>query len=133
MSKLRILPAGVVVIAMSLFLSCATGKVQRDFTPARSLLDEQISRNERATLVDGLEEDSPYLKAHMLNGEVYVLYDRNIDTDGRTIRGSGLQLGVNRDTLNQGNFICPSSVQVNFPSPTPRLTLLPSRWSSEGS
>ncbi len=103
MSNLKKLPAGVVVLAMSLFFSCATG-VQRDFTPARSLLDEQISPNERATLVDGLEEDSPYLKAHMLNGEVYVLSDQNIDTDGRTIRGSGLQLGVNRDTLNQGYF-----------------------------
>ena len=77
----------------SLFLSCGVQTMKRKLTPPK----------EAATLV--LEKkESPYLKAHMLNGSVYVLSNWDVETLGKTVSGTGKHLGTNREVIGEGNF-----------------------------
>lgn len=51
-----------------------------------------------------LDQRSPYLKAHMKNCRVFVLSGWLIGQDEQTVAGHGALLGVNRDTLQTGDF-----------------------------
>ncbi len=54
-----------------------------------------------------LDRGSPYLKAHMHNGEVYVLERWTIDEKERMVHGEGKHLGINREELESGLLVVP--------------------------
>jgi hypothetical protein len=54
--------------------------------------------------VKHLDRDSPLLKAHMLDGNIYVLSPWRVDETRRVLSGKGSLLDVNRDTLALGTF-----------------------------
>lgn len=54
-----------------------------------------------------LDKRSPFLKAHMLDGTVYVLTDWSVEPDGETVSGRGDQLGVDRELLRSAQFRIP--------------------------
>ncbi len=51
-----------------------------------------------------LKSASPYLKAHMKNGNSYVLSSWDTDKEGVTIFGDGILFGPMRDALHHGHF-----------------------------
>lgn len=54
-----------------------------------------------------LDRGSPFLKAHMLDGRVYVLSNWDVDSNERMVSGTGELLSTNRDTLAEGAFSFP--------------------------
>ena len=48
--------------------------------------------------------DSPYLKAHMRDGRVYVLANWTVDEGHGVVQGNGDLLGPDRQIIKQGNF-----------------------------
>ena len=53
---------------------------------------------------DSLDHESEYLKAHMQNGNVYILSGWSVTSGEKNVTGDGVLLGPNRDTLAQGKF-----------------------------
>lgn len=53
---------------------------------------------------ESLDQRSPFLKAHMKDGRVYVLADWRVQEPERLVVGNGFILSVNRDTLDLGDF-----------------------------
>ena len=51
-----------------------------------------------------LDRGSPFLKAHMLDGRVYILSNWNVDSNERIVSGTGELLSTNRDILAEGTF-----------------------------
>jgi hypothetical protein len=56
---------------------------------------------------DGLDDRSKFLKAHMLNGRIYILENWEVQSKIGLVAGNGILLGVNRDTLQIGTFELP--------------------------
>ena len=52
--------------------------------------------------VVNLDKKSPFLKAHMLNGEVYLLSKWEVDSENKTIFGEGSLLNINREVVQTG-------------------------------
>ncbi|HET6567663.1 MAG TPA: hypothetical protein VFG50_06845, partial [Rhodothermales bacterium] len=99
---------GFVLVALLCLPACSnTGKVERKLTPSAVLLNEKSSHAYRLGRATNLKRGSPYLKAHMLNGQTYILSDEEIDIDARIVEGSGVLLSLNRDTLEKGAFTIP--------------------------
>src|SRR5205823_9149460 len=71
----------------------------------------QLNRVERNLLASGqlttLDSASPYLKAHLKNGYVYVLSDWRADTAAAVIVGKGELLDPNRAVVDTGAFRVP--------------------------
>ena len=54
-----------------------------------------------------LDGNSPFLKAHMHDGRVYVLSSWKVDSENQTVIGQGKVLNVNREVLETGEFTIP--------------------------
>lgn len=50
----------------------------------------------------GPDRESPYLKAHMRDGDVYVLRDWQVDEAAGVVRGNGEHYDLNRDVVSKG-------------------------------
>ncbi len=74
-------------------LACAPTRVRRTITPP-----SQAST---------LDQKSPYLKAHLRSGYVYVLDSWQVDTSGTLVVGRGTLLTPNRSVESQGEFRLP--------------------------
>ncbi|MEW6411432.1 MAG: hypothetical protein AB1483_03050 [Candidatus Zixiibacteriota bacterium] len=70
---------------------------------AKKLSRETVTPENFRTLNHG----SPFLKAHLLNGEVYVLGDWRVDEKERMLYGDGTHLGINRQKLESGLMAVP--------------------------
>lgn len=51
-----------------------------------------------------LDSNSPFLKAHMHDGKVYILSSWKVDSENQTVTGQGEVLNVNREILETGEF-----------------------------
>lgn len=76
------------LLALALVGSCNYQQVTRTLVPASA--------------VSTLDHNSPFLKAHLRNGTMYVLEHWSVDSTSNRVKGSGALLGANRDTLQQG-------------------------------
>ncbi|MEP7226797.1 MAG: hypothetical protein ABI785_05510 [Gemmatimonadales bacterium] len=82
------------LLALSLvFLACAPTRLRRTVTPP-----SQAST---------LDQKSPYLKAHLRSGYVYLLDSWQVDTSGTLVIGRGSLLTPNRSIESQGEFRLP--------------------------
>jgi hypothetical protein len=54
-----------------------------------------------------LDNSSPYLKAHMHDGRVYILSSWKVNSENQTVTGQGEILNTNRETLETGEFTIP--------------------------
>jgi len=54
-----------------------------------------------------LDTESTFLKAHMHNGQVYVLSDWSVQSPDNTVSGEGKLLGINREIEETGTFLVP--------------------------
>ena len=61
-----------------------------------------------------LDAKSPYLKAHLRSGYVYVLADWHADSGGALIRGRGVLLDPNRAVVDSGQFRFPADSVALF-------------------
>lgn len=92
---------GVVCVFMALgTVSGCTYRLERKLVPADS--------------AHTLDHRSPYLKAHLRNGYVYVLSNWVADAADATILGSGSLLDANRTELSKGEFRIPRDSVVLF-------------------
>ena len=57
--------------------------------------------------VGKLDRGSPYLKAHMMDGKVYVLSDWKYDDNAKAVAGKGSLFDINRDEIGKGAFQVP--------------------------
>lgn len=87
-----IIKLGVIaVIVLYVSFSCNNLKnINRRITPADSART--------------LDHDSPYLKAHMKNGRVYILKSWSVDEKDSLVNGKGFVYGINRNLLKEGEF-----------------------------
>src|SRR5262245_40385447 len=89
----------IAVLTLALALGCIY-RVERRIAPA-----------DQAATLDG---KSAYLKAHLKNGEVYLLSGWHADSGGRVISGTGQLLDVNRTIVSSGDFRFPSDSVALF-------------------
>jgi hypothetical protein len=61
----------------------------------------RLSKPAEAKSLDGR---SPFLKAHMLNGRVYILSPWQFDSKTQTVSGPGELLGLNREVIQKATF-----------------------------
>jgi hypothetical protein len=54
-----------------------------------------------------LDRDAPFLKAHTLDGEVFVLADWKLDERRQRVEGSGLRYDVKREVRARGALVVP--------------------------
>ena len=54
-----------------------------------------------------LDSSSPYLKAHMHDGKVYILSSWKVDSENQTVTGQGELLNANREILETGELTIP--------------------------
>ena len=66
------------------------------------------------TQFQSLDKSSPFLKAHMHDGRVYILSSWKVDSENRTVTGQGAILNVNREILETGVFTIPVDSVVIF-------------------
>ena len=59
------------------------------------------------TQFQSLDSRSPFLKAHMHDGKVYILSSWKVDSENQTVTGQGEVLNVNREVLKTGEFTIP--------------------------
>ena len=59
------------------------------------------------TQVQSLDSNSPFLKAHMHDGKVYILSSWQVDSENQAVTGQGEVLNVNREILETGEFTIP--------------------------
>ncbi len=52
-----------------------------------------------------LDQKSPFLKAHMLDGRVYVLSEWDLEGENESISGKGRLLNLNREEIQRGQFM----------------------------
>ncbi len=57
--------------------------------------------------VKSLDGRSPFLKAHMLDGRVYILSPWQVDSQTKTVSGPGELLGINRGVITKNTFTLP--------------------------
>jgi hypothetical protein len=74
-------------------LACAPTRVRRTVVPP--------------TQASTLDQKSPYLKAHLRTGYVYVLDSWHVDSSGTLVTGRGSLLTPNRSVESQGEFRLP--------------------------
>jgi hypothetical protein len=70
-----------------------------------------------------LDRGSPFLKAHMRDGRVYVLAEWEVDADGTTVSGTGKLLDANRTVVGEGRLSFPIDSVAIFE--TNRVTASP--------
>ena len=64
----------------------------------------------------GLDEKSPWLKAHLPNGGLYLLSNWRVDETRREILGQGKLLDARRDLVENGQFVVPLDSVAIFES-----------------
>jgi hypothetical protein len=74
-------------------LACAPTRVRRTMV--------------RPAEVSTLDQKSPYLKAHLPSGHVYVLSSWRVDSSGTLVTGRGSLLDPNRTAVSEGEFRLP--------------------------
>lgn len=65
---------------------------------------------------EGLDGKSPWLKAHLPDGGLYLLSNWQVDDSGRQITGQGTLLDVRRDLVSSGPFVVPLDSVAIFES-----------------
>jgi hypothetical protein len=96
-SHARVLLASLVALA---FVAGCAGKITRSLVAPEEM--------------NTLDARSPFLKAHMSNGNVYVLKNWRVDSTSTAIRGNGALLDANRIQVDSGDFRFPSDSVVLF-------------------
>ena len=61
-----------------------------------------------------LDNSSPFLKAHMHDGKVYILSSWKVDSEKQTVTGQGKILNANREVLETGEFTIPVNLVAIF-------------------
>ena len=79
-----------------LFSNCSVQTMTRKLTPPEKA--ESLALEKKA---------SPFLKAHMFDGSVYVLSNWDVNTVNQTISGTGQHLKFDRKVLQEGPFTFP--------------------------
>ncbi len=80
-----------VVLTLTALTSCYDYKtISREITPA--------------DYAQTLNHESPYLKAHMHDGSVYILHAWSVDSLDHMVKGSGELFNFNREPVKEGNF-----------------------------
>lgn len=91
--------AALLLILFLMFSSCGNfNKVFRDIKTKDSF---QLMKSGEIAF---LKQESPYLKIHMQNGNVYLLKNWNTDKPKQNISGNGFLFNMYRDTIAKGEF-----------------------------
>jgi len=92
-SRLRFGALSVAVATLVLSANCSLRRLERELVAPRQLITTNA--------------ESPYLKAHLKNGFVYVLSDWHADSAAAVIVGTGQLLDINRAVVDTGRFRVP--------------------------
>ncbi|MDE0685119.1 MAG: hypothetical protein OXI63_19515 [Candidatus Poribacteria bacterium] len=82
------------------------------------MLKRKLTAPARFQSLDG---SSPFLKAHMHDGKVYILSSWKVDSENRTVTGQGELLNVNRETLETGELTIPIDSVAIFETNTQHI------------
>ena len=113
-------PRGLVLV----LLLGAVGAALAGCQQTRSLERSLVPPDEAQTL----DREAPFLKAHMQNGDVYVLSEWVVQSDEGRVEGRGHHLGPHRDTLARGTLQVPldrvAVFETNKTNPSPSIAAL---------
>ena len=70
-----------------------------------------------------LDNSSPFLKAHMHDGRIYILSSWQVDSENQMVTGQGEILNANRETLETGEFTIPIDSVAIFETNTQQAVL----------
>ncbi|MXV73111.1 hypothetical protein F4Z99_02400 [Candidatus Poribacteria bacterium] len=73
------------------------------------------------TEFQSLDGSSPFLKAHMHDGRVYILSSWKVDSENQTVTGQGEVLNANRETLETGELTIPIDSVAIFETNTQHI------------
>ena len=68
-----------------------------------------------------LDSSSPFLKAHLSDGRVYILSSWKVDSENQMVTGQGEVLNANRETLETGKFTIPIGSVAIFETNTQHI------------
>jgi len=68
-----------------------------------------------------LDTNSPFLKAHMSDGRVYILSSWKVDSENQTVTGQGEALNANREILETGELTIPIDSVTIFETNTQHI------------
>lgn len=99
----------LVAISLAWIVGCSSMKTQK-----RELIPPEQHGS--------LDEESTFLKAHMLDGRVYILSPWQVDDESREVIGTGQLQDANRRILSQGEFTIPVDSVAVFETNVVRLS-----------
>src|SRR5437870_2423559 len=92
-------PASVPAILLSLLLmGCVAHDIERENISAESF------RQSSSSQIEALKTESPYLKVHMKNGDLYAFKSWNTDETRSTIAGLATWYNASRDSLGKDQY-----------------------------
>ena len=93
LTKLIWSAAAIIMVAL-IVLACSPYYFRSNYNNANKLLHE--TKN---------PETKPFLKAHLKNGDVFILFDKwQVDTIRNCVTGNGVRYDFNRQKKFEGNF-----------------------------
>lgn len=96
------------ILVTAIFIGCDLQTLERGLTVP--------------TQFQSLDSNSPFLKAHMHNGKVYILSSWKVNSENQTVTGQGEILNVNRETLQKGEFTIPIDSVAIFETNTAKTS-----------
>lgn len=73
-------------------------------TLEREVIPRDAFRELDEARMEEIKGSSPILKAHLLNGNVYVIREWGMGEEGKILHGEGSLLSAGRDTIRKGEF-----------------------------
>ncbi len=95
-------------ISFALTFLGGCGKIER------RLIEGNLEQRLTELQLQSRESNSPFLKAHMRDGQAYVLSSWKVDSENQTVIGHGELLDINREMLETGEFTIPVDSAVIF-------------------
>ncbi len=82
----------IVLLLALIYLSCSQSRIERTTIPTSQI--KKINHN----------EDFPFIKLHMRDGEAYILSNWEVENKNKLIKGNGKHLDINRTVIDSGDF-----------------------------
>ena len=105
--KYRDLLCWTILFIFTFLYGCDLHKLERELTVP--------------TQFQSLDSNSPFLKAHMHDGKVYILSSWEVDSENQTVTGQGEVSNVNREILETGEFTIPVDSVAIFETNTSHI------------
>jgi len=100
------------------FLAAICGLLIMNLGCSLKVQRKALHQTDELATLQGLDGKSPWLKAHLPDGGLYLLSHWHVDEDQRSIEGQGSRMNARRDVIASGPFTVPLDSVAIFESNT---------------